>query len=430
MTKDIEGIHFLVTGSSGYIGQHLVEELLLRGSYVTLLTSSKVDLTNPRLRNVKWSLHSKGYELATLNLENNFPQPAALIHLAYSWINALDHEGQNINLIGTLTLYKWAKEKSIKFIFASSVSAREGALNEYGKIKFLIEQSFDIPHAVIARIGLVYGGRKLSQWGQLCNLVGKTRVLPMVDPWVRVQPIHVEKVIEGIICIAIQKNLSRKTYTLATSKDVSFGDFLKLISEQKFHRSLLIVPISSKFIINLLKQVPKNFINTTAIKDRIFGLIGIIKVDNVEELKELNLEVGDIKISDAVEFADEQIALEAILVMKSIVNKHPNPSSIRKYILAIKQYHQGKLYPFPFWVVSPIFLRFIEPLPFNNSKNIQESDLLGRFNWALGILESGELAPLVYNYRPDKSNRITLLWFFISEIVFLPIRWLYWKLKQ
>jgi hypothetical protein len=153
-------------------------------------------------------------------------------------------------------------------------------------------------------------------------------------------------------------------------------------------------------------------------------------VDNVEELKELNLEVGDIKISDAVEFADEQIALEAILVMKSIVNKHPNPSSIRKYILAIKQYHQGKLYPFPFWVVSPIFLRFIEPLPFNNSKNIQESDLLGRFNWALGILESGELAPLVYNYRPDKSNRITLLWFFISEIVFLPIRWLYWKLKQ
>lgn len=430
MTKDIEGIHFLVTGSGGYIGQHLVEELLLRGSYVTLLTSSKVDLIHPRLQNVKWSLHSKGYELATLNLEKNYPEPDVLIHLAHSWSNAKDQDGQNINIAGTLALVNWAKEKNIKFIFASSVSARAGALNEYGKLKFLIEQSFDAPNLVIARIGLVYGGRKLSQWGQLCNLVGKTRVLPMIDPWVRVQPIHVEKVIEGIICIALQKNLPRKIYTLATSKDISFGDFLRLISEQKFHRSLLILPISSKIIINLLKQVPKNFINITAIKDRVLGLIGIIKVDNIEELKELNLEIGDIKLSDGVEFADERLAIEAIWVMKSIVNKHPNPSSIKKYVIAIKQYHQGKPYQFPFWAISPFFLRFIEPLPFGNAKNIKAIDLLARFNWALGILESGETAPMVYNYTTIKGNRTILLRVFLSEIVFLPFRWLYWKVKK
>jgi NADH dehydrogenase len=198
-------------------------------------------------------------------------------------------------------LYQWAKEKNIKFIFASSVSAREGALNIYGKIKYLIEKSIDMPDAVIARIGLVYGGRNLSQWGLLCNLIGKTRILPMVDPWVRVQPIHVEKVIEGIICIATQKNLSRKIYTLATNKDISFGDFLKLISEQKFQRSLRIVPIPSKFIFNFLKLVPANFIDTAAIKDRVLGLVGITKVNNIEELKELNLDIGDIKISDGVE---------------------------------------------------------------------------------------------------------------------------------
>lgn len=430
MIIDIKGVHFLVTGGGGYLGQHLVEELLLRGSYVTLLTSSKVELTHPRLRNVKWSLYFNGCDLATMNFEKNYPKPNVLIHLAHTWSNAKDQDGQSINLVGTLSLYQWAKEKKIKFIFASSVSAREGALNIYGKIKYLIEKSIDIPDAVIARIGLVYGGRNLSQWGLLCSLIGKTRILPMVDPWVRVQPIHVEKVIEGVIRIATQKNLSRKIYTLATSEDISFGNFLKIISEQKFQRSLWIVPVSSKFIFNFLKLVPENFINTAAIKDRVLGLVGITKVNNIEELKELNLEIGDIKISDGVEFADERLAIEAIWVMKSIVNKHPNPSSIKKYVIAIKQYHQGKPYQFPFWAISPFFLRFIEPLPFGNAKNIKEIDLLARFNWALGILESGETAPMVYNYTANKGNRTILLRVFLSEIVFLPFRWLYWKVKQ
>lgn len=430
MNENIEGVHFLVTGGSGYLGLHLVDELLLRGSYVTLLTSSQVEFRHTRLRKVSWSLSSESHELFSINFDNDFPSPVTLIHLAHSWNNATDEMGHNINLFGTITLYKWAKQKNIKFIFASSISAREGALNQYGKTKFLIEKSLDISDSVIARIGLVYGGRKLSQWGLLCNLVGKTRILPMVDPWVRVQPIHVGKVIEGVICISMQQNLSRKIYTLATNKDISFGDFLKLISEQKFQRPLLIAPVSSKLIFTLLRIVPVNFINIADIKDRILGLVGITTVNNIEELKELNLEVGDIKISDAVVFLDELITNEAILVMKSILNKRPTPSAINNYVLAIKQYHHGRPYQFPFWIKSPFFLRFIEPLPFHGTRNTRASDLLDRFNWALGILESEELAPVVYNYSSSRGNRITLLGVFISEIVFLPIRWLYWKVKK
>ena len=430
MTENIEGMHFLVTGGRGYLGQHLVDELLLRGSYVTLLASSQIEFFHSRLRKVSWNLSCKNHELFTLNFDSEFPGPVVLIHLAHSWSNVIDEKGHSINLVGTLALYEWAKEKNIKFIFASSISAREGALNIYGKIKFLIEKSLDAPDAVIARIGLVYGGRKLSQWGFLCNLVGKTRILPMVDPWVRVQPIHVEEVIEGLICISTQENLSKKIYTLAASKDISFGNFLKLISEQKFHRHLLIAPVSSKFIFTLLKLVPANFINTAAIKDRILGLVGITTVNNIEDLKELNLEVGDIKISDPVELADELIANEAIFIMKSIVNKRPNSSSIEKYVLAIKHYHEGRLYQFPFWAINSFLIRFIEPLPFVNARNTKASDLLDRFNLALGILESGESSPLVYNYTSSQSSKAALLCLFISEMVFLPIRWLYWKLNK
>ncbi len=430
MSEDIEGIHFLVTGGGGYLGRHLVDELLLRGSYITLLASSQIELFHPRLRKVSWNLSCKSHQLFSLNFDSKFPRPVALIHLAHSWSNAKDEKGQSINLLGTLSLYEWAKEKNIRFIFASSISSRESALNIYGKLKFLIEKSLDAPNVVIARIGLVYGGRNLSQWGLLCSLVGNTRILPMIDPWVRVQPIHVEEVIEGLICISTQENLSKKIYTLAASKDISFGNFLKLISEQKFRRHLLIVPVSSKFIFTLLKLVPENFINTGAIKDRILGLVGITTVNNAEELKELNLEVGDINISDAVEFTDELIANEAIFIMKSIVNRRPNSSSVEKYVLAVKHYHQGRPYQFPFWAINSFLIRFIEPLPFVSARNTKASDLLDRFNLALGILESGESSPLVYNYTSSQSSKGALLCFFISEMVFLPFRWLYWKLNK
>jgi nucleoside-diphosphate-sugar epimerase len=427
MANDIRGMHFLVTGGSGYLGQNLVGELLLRGSFVTLLTSSEVALSHHRLRKVKWNLYFKDHELEDLKFDNNFPDPIVLIHLAHSWTNALDEEGRYINLIGTLNLHKWAQERNIKFIFASSVSAREGALNQYGKAKFLIEKSLDLTNTVIARIGLVYGGKKLSQWGLLCKLVGRTRILPMVDPWVRVQPIPLEKVIEGLICIAIQDRLPRKIYTLATNNDISFGDFLKLISEQAFHRTLLIVPISSKLIFYILDLVPQIIINTAAIKDRILGLIGITKINNIEELNELNLAIGDIKIFEDIELIQEKITNEAILVMTSIANKCPSASSIEKYVLAIKQFHDGAPYRLPFWVITPFLLRLIEPLPSANMKNTKAGELLDRFNLALGILESGESANQIYNYTSGNSNIVFIVFILIIEAVLLPVRWAYWR---
>ena len=430
MAEDLEGMHFLVTGGGGYLGRHLVDELLSRGSYVTLLASSQNEFFHPRLRKVSWNLCCQDQELFALNFDSEFPRPVALIHLAHSWGNVADKKGQSINLLGTLTLSEWAKEKNIRFIFTSSVSAREGALNIYGKTKFSIEQSLDASNLVICRIGLVYGGRKLSQWGLLCNLVSKTRILPMVDPWVRVQPIHVAKVVEGLIYLATKEKLSKKIYTLAASKDISFGNFLKIISRQKFQRPLLVVPVSSGIILNLLKLIPEKFTSIAVIKDKLLGLVGITTVNNVEDLKELNLEIADIKISDAAELADELLANEARLIMRSIIKKNPKCSSIEKYVSIIKRHHQGRPYKFPSWVIGPFLLRFIEPLPFVHVRSTKATDLLDRFNWALGILESGESATFVYNHSSSQSNKTTLLCVFISEMFFLPIRWLYWKLNK
>ena len=429
MTDKFTNQHFLVTGSSGYIGSSLTEELLSRGFYVTLLTSSNSRLAHPRLRNIKWSLTSEEGGVDYAMLDNHFPKPSVIFHLAHSWTNLEGLQGRDVNLHGSLALYEWAKINDIRFIFASSVSARKDALNRYGRTKYLIEQPLVTPYAVIARIGLVYGGIEASQWGLLCKIVGNTRILPMVDPWVRVQPIHLEEVVDALISIATKSNLIKKIYILASDKDISFGDFLKIISLQQFHRSLFILPVPSKIILNFLKLVPRKLIDVTHVQERIYGLAGIKKVENNEDLRELSLIVRDINISNITHGVEVQLAREAELFMKSIINKSPSIDAIEKYVFAIKNYHQGCPYIIPFWVVTPSLLKIIEPLPFAQLDNKNASELLSRLNLALGILESGDAAGIIYNYTDSRGNRSEAIKALILEVLLFPIRWLYWKLK-
>jgi hypothetical protein len=179
-----------------------------------------------------------------------------------------------------------------------------------------------------------------------------------------------------------------------------------------------------------MKLVPNKLIDVSNIQERIYGLVGIKNLENKEDLKELNLTIGKVNIFNWTNGTEIKLAREASLLMKSILNKSPSIDSIEKYVFAIKDYHQGRPYIFPFWVVTPILLRFIEPLPFGHLKNKNASELLSRFNLALGILESGEAAGIVYNYAGRRYNRLTALNALILEILFFPIRWLYWKVRR
>jgi len=424
----IKGKHFLVTGGSGYLGAEFIETLLSREAFVTLLTTSEMLIQNPRLHSIQWRLEGGSKELSELILNRNFPAPEALFHLAHSWINPVNDSGEQINLVGSIALYEWAKNNKIRFIFASSASSREGALNHYGKIKYQAEQLMEFPNAVVARIGLVYGGKQTSQWGLLCKLVGKTRLLPMVDPWVRVQPIHIGEVVDGLITIGVGENISHKVYVLASNKDMAFGEFLCKISEQLYSRKLIVVPVPGRAILLLLDLIPNFFLNTAAIKDRVLGLMGIKRIDNHIDLVELNLKIGEVKIESNKQARSLDIRREAHLIMEGILKKSPSTDSIDRYQKAIELFYYNKPYNFPFWVVNSSLARLIEPLPWGVESNAKATELLARFNLALAILESGEGASLIYNYKSNKSNRLSCLKVCLIEAIAFPFRWLYWKI--
>ncbi len=65
-------------------------------------------------------------------------------------------------------------------------------------MKWQVEQLLDRQGEVAARVGLVYGGPRQAMFGLLCTLVERAPVLPMIDPWREVQPIHLREVARGL----------------------------------------------------------------------------------------------------------------------------------------------------------------------------------------------------------------------------------------
>ncbi len=123
-----------VTGATGFVGQALLDHLLAEGHEVTALARRPQE---PR-QGVEWvsgHLADKG------GLEALLRDAEAVIHVA-GVINAPDRAGfEDGNVIGTLNLLEAAKATGVsRFVFVSSLSAREPHLSEYGASKLRAER--------------------------------------------------------------------------------------------------------------------------------------------------------------------------------------------------------------------------------------------------------------------------------------------------
>ena len=104
------------------------------------------------------------------------------------------------NFDGTSALLQACRAAGLgRFVFVSSQSARPDAANVYGRVKWRIEQVLAGDREVSARVGLVYGGPPRAMFGLLSRLTARLPVLPMIDPWREVQPIHIDEVCEGLL---------------------------------------------------------------------------------------------------------------------------------------------------------------------------------------------------------------------------------------
>lgn len=171
MTKTIA-----ITGATGFVGRHAASELVKRGHRVVALVRDPARA--PEGVSVVPGHLEDGAALATLVRDAD-----AVVHLA-GVIAAIDRGGYfRYNTTATRALGDAAMEAGVKrFVFASSLAAREVGLSHYGDSKAAAEQA--LRHfngrlsAIILRAPAIYGPGDRATLPLIKQLVGQISLIP------------------------------------------------------------------------------------------------------------------------------------------------------------------------------------------------------------------------------------------------------------
>lgn len=416
--------HVVVAGGSGYIGKSVISRLRESGCRVTVLGRNSGNYTDDAgLRHVFWSMGSPLQE-GLFSATEDLSAPDALIYLSHNWnTRGLIDEDPNLSafkqLLSTIRL-----GRPVRVVLASSVSARVGALNRYGQIKFQMEELLEGPEECAARIGLVYGGEASGQWSMIRRISG-FRVLPMLDPWVRVQPIHIDDVAEGLIRLASLKILPKRTWGIAGPVPVKFGRFLKVAARMVHGRRLTVLPLPSFLVLFLLASLSKVPFVPVPDRERILGLIGLPIIRTARDLRHLSLTSRPLALGLATRGNTwrREVLREAYVHLAYVNGTSPGIGELRTYVrlmaggLNANDAAVPIRYPGLFlWL--PWLVRVIDP-PAGTSR------LRRRLLLALQIAERrGRLSAKVFHYRDEPSSASWARMFSVGcvELLLMPTR--------
>lgn len=236
----------LVTGSTGFIGSHVVEELLRRGFKVRCLVRDTSDL--------KW-LEGLDVSLHRGDCRDRESLPAAvddvdyIFHLAGLTRAPRERDFFEVNVKGTENLIRAARDNnpSLKrFLFLSSLAAvgpstKEQPANEdtaprpvssYGRSKLeaegvVMKYSAEVP-VTIVRAAAVYGPRD-RDFCLLYKMV-KRGIFPY---WGKsyYSLVYVEDLVKGMIEAALSKEAVGKTFFISDCKVYSNDEIASAISQ-------------------------------------------------------------------------------------------------------------------------------------------------------------------------------------------------------
>lgn len=385
--------HLIVTGGNGYIGERLVEQALAEGWSVTLLGRRPGPAGTGH---VPWILGEPFPSAASDPFLSGATQ--VLVHLAHDW-----RAGKDLNVRGTERLFASAQAAGVvRRIFISSQSARDGALNQYGRMKYAVEQR--IPDATSLRVGLVYGGPRSAMYGLLCRLT-RLPILPMVDPHRTVQPIHLDEVVQGVLAAADGR--AHGVMALACPEPVPFGMVLKTLALGFGGRDLPILPIPLRFALFLCDLSASVPLLPTVDRERVLGLAGTQPIESASDLAQLGVEIRPMAERLAAEPAGRRALLAEGRAFLRYVGIQPGSTLLRRYARALPE---GAM------VRTRMPLRLVEPLNGRSelgrrlriASRIAEASLAGEIMLARGS-RIGRIARLAAALTADAATLPTRL---------------------
>lgn len=209
-----------MTGATGYIGRRLVATATASGRKVIAATR------RPDQGASAWT----PYSLDQPPDPAAIPRGARVIHLAARTAGSAD---DGIELRAAQQLCDASREREATLLFVSSQTARPDAPTAYGRTKWAIEQVVLRDAAsLVVRPGLVYGGPPGGLYATLLHAVERSPLIPMPMPAPRVQPVHLDDLVEVLLGLADARP-TRQVWQVGAAVPVPFDRFLTALAEHR-----------------------------------------------------------------------------------------------------------------------------------------------------------------------------------------------------
>lgn len=329
-------MHILLTGASGFIGQHLLKKLLEQGHHVYACS-----------RIIKKSYHDK-LTWFSCDFNQDITVDSWLGHLenidiVINTVGIIQQDNKNsfekLHIKAPVALFKACQQKNIhKIIQISALGADENAQTAYHISKYQAQQQLQtlIPEAVILQPSIVIGGKSTDFFASIAQmpiifLIGQGEQ--------KIQPVLIQDLTQAVINI-IKQWPEEKIIPIVGYKSITFKELLEYLR--------LWQGLTSGFYISL----PKILIKTLA-KINDFIKIGLLNSDTYQMLERGNS-------------ADTKVMIENTYIIPQNIKTYfqNNPAS------QAKRWHLGLLFLKPMlwltiafvWIFTGITSAFLYPL--------------------------------------------------------------------
>lgn len=233
-------MNIILTGASGFIGQHLLEALQIAGHQVKAIARRNGFDFNQMITKDAWLPHLKGIDVV-INCVGIIVETSrqTFTALHYQAPAALFHACEEANVMRVIQI--------------SALGADEQAFTPYQLSK---KKADDVLRSLplkwfVLRPSLVYGKGGKSM--ELFQRVAPLPILPLIDGGKqRIQPIHISDVTDTVLnCLTSSK--SKLTLDLVGAHSVLFKEWLQLMRTAKAKPSATIVPVPYKLSLIMAK---------------------------------------------------------------------------------------------------------------------------------------------------------------------------------
>jgi NADH dehydrogenase len=232
----------LVTGGTGFIGQHLVRQLVSQGYEVRLLLRP-----SPKSPNLPTGLP---VQVAVSSFNDPRGLRAALkgintvIHLAGTESLGIKSDLDGVDINGTRAITSAAKEVGVdRFLFLSHIGADKASAFPVLKAKAIAENLIThsgVPYTIF-RTAVVYGPNDHFT-NSLARMIEMSPYILLIpgDGSNMLQPIHIQDLAACVIAALENPDSSNRFYTIGGGESISFLTIIQIIMDKiKMHRRII-----------------------------------------------------------------------------------------------------------------------------------------------------------------------------------------------